>query len=33
MIGRIQEHLEAIYGLPMQVLSHPQGQQPIAVVV
>ena len=26
-------NLEAIYGLPMQVLSHPQGQQPIAVVV
>ncbi|MDD0843571.1 ATP-binding cassette domain-containing protein [Pseudomonas sp. Gutcm_11s] len=26
-------NLEAIYGLPMQVLSHPRGQQPIAVVV
>lgn len=26
-------NLEAIYGLPMQVLRHPKGQQPIAVVV
>ena len=26
-------NLEAIYGLPMQVLSHPRGQQPIAVVI
>nr|WP_286946494.1 ATP-binding cassette domain-containing protein [Pseudomonas sp. UBA6718] len=26
-------NLEAIYGLPMQVLNHPQGQQPIAVVI
>lgn len=28
-----EANLQAIYGLPMQVLSHPQGQQPIAVVV
>lgn len=28
-----ENNLQAIYGLPMQVLSHPQGQQPIAVVV
>lgn len=27
------DNLHAIYGLPMQVLPHPQGQPPIAVVV
>ena len=27
-----ETNLQAIYGLPMRVLDHPQGQQPIAVV-